>query len=126
MNGCQFDLDEMEDIVQRVRIYQGNVGIGMSGEGAEEALVVGNNLGSFSGDRVVIGDNRAGVQTGLVIGKDANNRGWSLWDVDDNYLNQIESMRGDSEQKQIPPNSTTQMDLNLVGDDTEEALQQAF
>lgn len=46
-------------------------------------------------------------------------------DVDDNYLNRIESMRGDGLKKDIPPNSTTQMDLNLVGGENDEELQQA-
>lgn len=70
-----------------LRIHDGNVGIGISwGIMPQEALVVGKDLGSFSGERIVIGDDRAGVQTGLVIGKDSNNRGWSLWDVDNNYL----------------------------------------
>lgn len=46
-------------------------------------------------------------------------------DVDDNYLNRIESMRGDGLKKDMPPNSTTQMDLNLVGGENDEELQQA-
>lgn len=46
-------------------------------------------------------------------------------DVDENYLNRIESMRGDGLKQDMPPNSTTQMDLNLVGGESDEALQQA-
>ncbi len=38
-------------------------------------------------------------------------------DVDENYLNHIESLRADSTQLNQPPNSTTQMDLNLVDAD---------
>lgn len=45
-------------------------------------------------------------------------------DVDDNYLNRIEAMRGDGLKTQMPPNSTTQMDLNLVGGESDEVLQQ--
>ena len=39
-------------------------------------------------------------------------------DVDSVYLDRIEALRSDSIQTDRPPNSTTQMDLNLV--DTEE------
>jgi len=53
---------------------------------ANEPLVVGTDLGNFSGDRIVIGDNTDGVQPGLVIGESNNFRGYLLWDVDDNYL----------------------------------------
>jgi len=44
-------------------------------------------------------------------------------DVDENYLNHIESLRADSTQSNKPPNSTTQMDLNLVDADDEEFAQ---
>ena len=57
----------------------------MSGN-AEEKLVVGKNLGSFSGDRIVIGDDTPGTQPGLVLGKDTNNRAWLLWDVDNAFM----------------------------------------
>jgi len=46
-------------------------------------------------------------------------------DVDANYLNHIESLRADSTQSSKPPNSTTQMDLNLVDADDEEFMAQA-
>jgi len=45
-------------------------------------------------------------------------------DVDAAYLNHIEAMRGDLTQTQKPPNSTTQMDLNLVGPEEDEAVEQ--
>ena len=61
-----------------------NVGIGQAY--ASEPLVVGDDLGSFNGDRIVIGDNTSGAQTGLVIGEDNNNRSYMLWDIDDNAL----------------------------------------
>jgi amidophosphoribosyltransferase len=44
-------------------------------------------------------------------------------DVDVAYLNRIEALRGDSVQTQRPPNSTTQMDLNLVGDEEDDLLE---
>jgi len=64
----------------------GGVRMGIGTLIASEPLVVGTDLGSFSGDRIVIGDNTAGVQPGLVIGESNNFRGYLLWDVDDNYL----------------------------------------
>lgn len=45
-------------------------------------------------------------------------------DVDAAYLNRIEVLRGDLIQTQRPPNSTTQMDLNLVGTEEDEAVEQ--
>jgi amidophosphoribosyltransferase len=41
-------------------------------------------------------------------------------DIDDAYLARIESARGDMNKKQKPANSSTQMDLNLVGSNEEE------
>ena len=38
-------------------------------------------------------------------------------DIDAAYLNRIESARSDMNKKQLPPNSTTQMDLNLLSTD---------
>lgn len=46
-------------------------------------------------------------------------------DVDVAYLNRIEALRGDSVQTQRPPNSTTQMDLNLVGSEEDDLLERA-
>jgi len=46
-------------------------------------------------------------------------------DVDVAYLSRIESLRRDSTQKKMPPNSTTQMDLNLVGSEDDEFTSQA-
>jgi hypothetical protein len=65
-------------------LRSGNVGIGVSNP--SEPLVVGNDLGSFSGNRIVVGDNTAGAQTGLVAGEDNDNRGWFLWDINGSYL----------------------------------------
>lgn len=45
-------------------------------------------------------------------------------DVDAAYLNRIESARGDLNKKQKPVNSSTQMDLNLVGEEDDEAVEQ--
>jgi amidophosphoribosyltransferase len=38
-------------------------------------------------------------------------------DIDAAYLNRIESARSDMNKKQLPPNSTTQLDLNLLSTD---------
>jgi amidophosphoribosyltransferase len=46
-------------------------------------------------------------------------------DVDVAYLSRIESLRRDSTQTTRPPNSTTQMDLNLVGSEDDEFAAQA-
>ena len=45
-------------------------------------------------------------------------------DVDANYLNHIEALRADSSQLQRPPNTTTQMDLNLVDISEDETVAQ--
>jgi len=60
--------------------------IGIGTESPAENLVIGNNVGSYSGNRMVIGDTQSGVSTGLVLGEDDDSRGWFLWSVDDNYL----------------------------------------
>lgn len=44
-------------------------------------------------------------------------------DVDTAYLDRLESLRGDLTQATKPPNSTTQMDLNLVGNEDDELAQ---
>ena len=41
-------------------------------------------------------------------------------DVDEAYLNEIETMRGSGEIQKKPANSSTQMDLNLIADREEE------
>jgi amidophosphoribosyltransferase len=45
-------------------------------------------------------------------------------DVDAAYLNRIEAMRGDANKKQKPSNSSTQLDLNLVGEQVDEMAEQ--
>ena len=45
-------------------------------------------------------------------------------DIDAAYLNRIEAARGDLNKKQKPSNSSTQMDLNLVGQEDEEPVEQ--
>ena len=47
-------------------------------------------------------------------------------DVDAAYLNRIESARGDMNKKQKPANSSTQMDLNLVGEEEDEEMEKVF
>ena len=60
--------------------------IGIGNDSPGENLVIGNNVGSYGGNRLVIGDTQAGVSTGLVIGEDSNSRGWFLWNVDDDFF----------------------------------------
>ena len=60
--------------------------IGIGTDAPSEPLVIGKDVGSYGGNRLVIGDDEAGVSTGLVMGEDDNSRGWFLWNVDDNYL----------------------------------------
>jgi hypothetical protein len=60
------------------------VGIGLSDP--SENLVIGKNLGSYNGNRIVVGDTTPGSYTGLVAGEDSDNRGWLLWDVDGNFF----------------------------------------
>jgi hypothetical protein len=92
-----------EGAVVRLQDAGDKVGIGTATP--SEPLVVGDDLGSFGGTRVVIGDNSPGVQTGLVVGQDNANRAWVLWDVDDKYFS-----LGTRE------NATTHgMTLNLTG-----------
>ena len=45
-------------------------------------------------------------------------------DVDAAYLNRIESARGDFNKKQKPSNSSTQLDLNLIDAEEDEAVEQ--
>ncbi|HDS01027.1 MAG TPA: hypothetical protein ENO22_05335 [candidate division Zixibacteria bacterium] len=69
-----------------VRINQDKVGIDTWPDDPSEPLVVGKDLGSFSGDRIVIGDDAAGAQTGLVFGESGSDRAWMLWDVDEDMV----------------------------------------
>jgi len=67
-------------------LYRNRLAIGLLSDLPMENLVIGNNIGSYSGNRLVIGDTESGVSTGLVLGEDDDSRGWLLWNVDDNYL----------------------------------------
>jgi hypothetical protein len=63
---------------------EARIGIGNSDPTAN--LVVGNNLGSFGGTRIIIGGTDPGTESGVVIGEDNDNRAWILWNVDNNTL----------------------------------------
>ena len=65
-------------------LRRGNVGIGLLEP--LEPLVVGKNLGSYSGDRIVVGDDTPGEYAGVMVGEHEDRRGWMLWDVDENAL----------------------------------------
>ncbi len=62
----------------------GNVGIGVNSP--SEPLVIGQDMGNYAGNRIVVGDTTPGTYTGLVVGEDSDNRAWLLWDVDGNFL----------------------------------------
>ena len=53
---------------------------------AGEPLVVGKDLGSWNGDRIVVGDDTPGQYTGLVAGESSDHRGWLLWNIDDDFF----------------------------------------
>ena len=51
-----------------------------------EPLVVGNDLGTFGGDWIVIGNSEAGKMSGLLVGEDLDSCGWMSWVNNDNCL----------------------------------------
>jgi len=51
-----------------------------------EPLVVGDDLGSYPGELIVIGNSEAGKYSGFMAGEDGNNSGWMLWSNDNNYF----------------------------------------
>jgi len=63
---------------------QAKVGIGTYTP--SEPLVVGNDLGTFGGDWIVIGNSEAGQMSGFLAGEDIDNHGWMGWHNDGNYL----------------------------------------
>jgi len=67
-------------------VYRPTGYVGIGNTNPREDLVVGNDIGNYSGNRVVIADDEAGVSTGLVIGKNNDSRSWILWDVDYSHL----------------------------------------
>lgn len=73
-------------IVDGNDVYHPTGYVGIGNTNPREDLVVGNDIGNYSGNRVVISDTESGVGTGLVIGKSNDSRSWILWDVDDSYL----------------------------------------
>lgn len=65
-------------------LRRGNVGIGQLMPG--ERLVVGDDLGSYSGNRIVVGDHSPADYTGFMMGEDADNRAFITWNIDNNFL----------------------------------------
>jgi hypothetical protein len=63
---------------------EAKIGIGTMTAG--EPLVVGKDLGSWAGDRIVVGDDTPGEYTGLVMGEDHTTRAHLTWNIDDNFL----------------------------------------
>jgi hypothetical protein len=49
-----------------------------------EPLVIGNDLGTFGGDWIVIGNSEVGGMSGLVAGEDVDSCGWISWLNNDN------------------------------------------
>jgi len=72
--------------INDVTIEDGNLSIFNIPEHATENLVIGHNIGSWNGNRLVIADDDAGVSTGLVIGENSDTRCWMLWDVNDAFF----------------------------------------
>lgn len=70
--------------------------IGIGTDSPSEPLVVGTDLGSFSGNRLIVGDNSAGVETGIVVGESNSNWAWMLWNVDNNTLGFGTRQEGDT------------------------------
>jgi Chaperone of endosialidase len=66
-------------------IDEGRICIG-SNEIPGEPLVVGKDLGSYTGDLIVVGNDQAGQYSGIKIGEDSDNNGNMLWSNDNNYL----------------------------------------
>ena len=65
-------------------LKKGNVGIGQFSP--SEPLVVGDDLGSFAGNRIAVGDNTPGAYTGFMTGEDSDNRAFLTWNIDNNFL----------------------------------------
>jgi hypothetical protein len=62
----------------------GNVGIGV--DYPTENLVVGRDLGSFNGNRIVVGGSAPTDYAGLIMGEDGDNRAFLTWSIDGNYF----------------------------------------
>jgi hypothetical protein len=62
----------------------GNVGIGV--DYPEEPLVLGNNLGFYSGNMIAIGNSDSASFAGLTMGQDSNNRSYLAWDNAGKYM----------------------------------------
>ncbi len=62
----------------------GNVGLGNTAP--SERLVVGEDMGAYSGEMVVIGNSASGSYSGVTTGEDTDNRGWIVWKNDNNQL----------------------------------------
>ena len=65
--------------VVRLTTSGDRVGIGVANP--SENLVVGVDLGSGTGNRIVVGDTSNDSQTGLVFGEGTDDRGFVFWDV---------------------------------------------
>jgi len=65
-------------------LTNGNVGIGQVAP--SEKLVVGDDLGSFDGNRIAVGDHAPANYAGIMMGEDSDNRAFLTWSVDNNYF----------------------------------------
>ncbi len=65
----------------------GNLGIGGTGAyNPSEPLVVGKDVGSFNGNRIVVGAAAPHDYAGVIMGEDSDNRAFLTWSVDGNYF----------------------------------------
>jgi hypothetical protein len=98
--------------------------IGIGTTTPSEPLVVGDDLTYFSGNLITVGDANATSYAGISFGQNADNRGWMIYDNEDDYI-----YFGTKEDGVFAPNSifiksgdlgigTSSMsaDLHVVGD----------
>jgi len=81
----QIKSEENGSFYSGLSLYRTRLGVGIDGSIPSENLVVGKDLGSFSGNRIVVGDDNTDTQTGLVFGRNNSNRAWILWDINSGY-----------------------------------------
>jgi hypothetical protein len=98
--------------------------VGIGTDSPSEPLVVGDDLTFFSGNLITVGDANPISYAGISFGQDADNRGWMIYDNEDDYI-----YFGTKEDGEFSPDaifikggdlgigtSTPGADLHVVGD----------